>query len=48
MTTEGRRAVDAAIERLVTAEDALLSDLSDDDRRRLTELLRTLSLTLGG
>ena len=48
MTPEGRRAVDAAIERLVTAEDALLSDLSGDDRRRLTDLLRTLSLTLGG
>jgi len=48
MTGEGRRAVDAAIERLVTAEDALLSDLSDDDRRRLADLLRTLSLTLGG
>ena len=48
MTTEGRRAVDAAIERLVRPRTHLLGDLSDDDRRRLGELLRTLSLTLGG
>jgi DNA-binding MarR family transcriptional regulator len=48
MTTAGRRTVDAAIERLLAAEDALLSDIDIADRSRLAELLRTLSLTLGG
>jgi DNA-binding MarR family transcriptional regulator len=47
MTTAGRRTVDAAIERLLAAEDALLSDVDLADRSRLAELLRTLSLTLG-
>ncbi|WP_423922990.1 MarR family winged helix-turn-helix transcriptional regulator [Frigoribacterium sp. 2-23] len=47
MTAEGRRSVDAAIEHLIEAERHLLADLGDDDRRQLSRLLRTLSITLG-
>ncbi|MEJ7796192.1 MAG: MarR family transcriptional regulator [Nocardioides sp.] len=42
LTREGKAAVDAAFEELLAAENALLADLPDRDRDRLTALLRTL------
>lgn len=42
LTAEGKTAVDAAFEELLTAETALLADLPDRDRDRLASLLRTL------
>ena len=44
MTPAGLTRVDAAITRLVDAEAELLGALSPADRRRLSALLRTLSL----
>ena len=42
LTPSGRATVDAALEALVAREQALLHDLSPDDRSQLAELLRTL------
>ncbi|QZY29616.1 MarR family winged helix-turn-helix transcriptional regulator [Nocardioides coralli] len=42
LTDEGLATVDAAFEELLTAEAELLADLSDRDRARLADLLRTL------
>ncbi|ROQ38562.1 MarR family transcriptional regulator [Frondihabitans sp. PhB188] len=47
LTREGGRVVDAAIEKLVEAEQELLVDLSPDERQALAGLLRALSLSLG-
>ena len=47
MTDGGRETVDAAIERLVTAEAQLLAYLGDDEREHLAALLRALSLSVG-
>jgi DNA-binding MarR family transcriptional regulator len=48
MTAEGRIRVDAAITRLVDAEQTLLARLSRVDRDRLAVLLRKLSLGFDG
>lgn len=42
LTPEGNETVDGAFEALLTAESALLADLSQRDRRRLAQLLRPL------
>ena len=42
LTTEGKAAVDGALEELLAAEATLLADLPDRDRTRLAALLRTL------
>ena len=42
LTVEGREVVDSAFEELLAAERELLADLSERDRSRLADLLRTL------
>jgi len=42
LTPEGKRAVDGAFESLLTAEHALIADLSPSDQRQLAALLRPL------
>lgn len=46
LTDAGRVAVDDALAELVTAERELLSDLTDDERQSLADLLRRLALVL--
>lgn len=46
MSDRGRELVDAAIERLVAAEAALLASVSDDDRESLASALRDLALAM--
>jgi DNA-binding MarR family transcriptional regulator len=42
LTGDGRQRVDAALEALLSSEQALLSGLTDDQRRSLADLLRIL------
>ena len=47
LTAEGKAAVDGAFEALLDAEVALITDLPDQDRTRLAELLRVLLAPFG-
>ncbi len=47
LTAEGKAAVDGAFEALLDAEAALITDLPDQDRTRLAELLRVLLAPFG-
>jgi DNA-binding MarR family transcriptional regulator len=46
LTVSGKRAVDGAFETLLASERELLSDLAEDDRGRLADLLRQLMAPL--
>ena len=48
LTTEGRTAVDAAFTALLEAEQGLLEELSERDRKKLASLLRSLLVPFSG